>query len=238
MIERLLYQGSRAESADLRIVRDQIETPYIIRFLDARDEFSTSATNSQETNTHATLVTADIGFQGLPHDRVQLVLDRVQFYRSVTVESRRDSANWRVAGHGLISRIEDRVEDTVWFPEQWDRYLRIHIFNHDNPPLVVRRLILSAESRVVDFPAEAGGQYWLYYGSAGAHRPSYDFAQTRPLHVKPFMIELGPGENNPAYRESPKPWTDRRPGVLYGVLALAIVIMGFIAVRFLLKVKS
>jgi hypothetical protein len=231
IVDRSVYRGSRAQLADIRIVRDQLETPYIVRELEARDEFAMSPAISQETNTRTTLVTADIGFPGLPHDRVQLVVDPGQFYRSVKMESSHDSNKWRPNGEGVIFRTEDMGAFTVSFAEQWDRYLRIRILNRDDPPLGIQQIILSAERRVVEFPAEATGQYWLYFGSSGARRPSYDFEQTRPLHVQPVMVELGAEENNPAYREAQKPWTDRRPEVLYAVLAAAILVMGFIAVR-------
>jgi hypothetical protein len=233
VIDRSLYQGSRAELADLRIVRDQVETPYIIDELEDRDEFPMSPAISQETNTRTTLLTADIGSTAFPHDRVQLTIGPGQFYRTVKVESSRDSTKWRQIGVGVIFRTVDQENSTVSFIEQWDRYIRIRILNRDNPPLAIRQLILSAERRVVEFPAEHAGQYWLYYGSPAARRPSYDFVQTRPRHVQPVMFELRAEEINPAYRQAPKPWTDRRPEVLYIVLAAAILVMGFVAVRLL-----
>jgi hypothetical protein len=233
VVDRSLYQGSRAELADLRIIRDQVETPYIIDDLEDREEFPMSPAISQETNTRTTLLTVDIGSTALPHDRIQLTIGPGQFYRSVKVESSRDSTKWRPIGVGVIFRTADQEELTVRFIEQWDRYLRIRILNRDNPPLVIRQLILSADRRVVEFPAEVVGEYWLYYGSSVARRPSYDFIQTRPRYVQPAMAELGAEEINPAYREIPKPWTDRRPQVLYTVLAGAILVMGFFAVRFL-----
>ena len=232
-VDSLLYQRSRGELADLRIVRDQVETPHIIRELETRDEFPISPSTMQEANSRSTLVTADIGFPGLPHDRIQLVVEPGQFYRSVTVESGRDSTKWRQTGEGVVFRTEDMAALTISFAEQWDRYIRIRIFNGDNPPLAVRQLILSARRRVIEFPAETTGRYWLYYGSFGARRPSYDFAQTRPLHAAVALTALGVEENNPAYREAEKPWTDRRPELLYAVLAAAILVIGFVAVRFL-----
>jgi hypothetical protein len=237
-VEGSLYHGSRAQLADLRIVQDQKETPYIIRELEVPDETPLVPSISQETNAHTTLVTADTGFEGLPHDRVQLVIDPGQFYRPVKVESSRDSTKWRPIGEGFIFRTEDMGAFSISSAEQWDRYLRIRIINGDNPPLTVRQVILSADRRAIEFPAEATGQYWLYYGSPGARRPSYDFAQTRPVHVQPAMVALGAEENNPAFRENQKPWTDRRPEILYAVLAAAILVMGLIAVRFLLKVRT
>jgi hypothetical protein len=235
----VVWQGSagdRRPYADQ--VRDQAEMPYIIRKLDALDAFSMSPAIIQESNMRTTLITVDIGFQGLPHDAVQLVIDPGQFYRSFTLESSRDSTKWRPIGAGVIFRRAEREALTNSFAEQWDRYLRVRIVNRDDPPLAVRQLILSTERRVVEFPADVTGQYWLYYGSPGARPPSYDFAETRPIHAQTAVVELGTEEINPAYRETLKPWTDRRPAVLYAVLAAAILIMGFVAVRFLIKMQS
>ena len=234
--DRTLYQGSRAELADIRIVRDHTETPYLIRRLDDRDEWPVSPSIAQEGNT--TVLNGDIGFPGSPHDQLDLKINTREFYRSVEVESSADSQKWRTVARGFLTRAEDLAAETVAFPEQWDRYVRVRIFNHDDPPLEIRQLVLSAERRVVEFPAEVAGQYWLYYGSAGARQPSYDFEQTRPAGRASQLVSLGGEEMNPAYRAAEKPWTDRHPGALYGVLAAAILIMGFIAVRLLLKLRA
>jgi hypothetical protein len=210
----------------------------MIRELEFPDEIPLVPAISQESNTHTTLVTVDAGFEGMPHDRAQLLIDAGQFYRSVKVESSRDSRKWRSIGDGFIFRKEDMGAFTVSFAEQWDRYLRIRIINGDNPPLTVRQVILSGDRRVVEFPGEAIGQYWLYYGSPEARQPSYDFAQTRPAHFQPMIVTLGAEQNNPGYREHQKPWTDQRPELLYAMLAAAILVMGLVALRFLLKFRA
>lgn len=198
------------------------------------------ASASEEPKTQSTLLVADIGFEGLPHDRLGLVVDPGLFYRTVEAETSGDSKNWAFAGQGAISRTADREHLTISVPEQWDRYLRLRILNHDNPPLVVRRLVLSAYRRVVDFPAGVAGQYWVYYGNPDAKQPAYDFAQTMPRQVKAAEVALGAEQPNPAYQKPAppvKPWSDRHPGVLYSVLIGAIVVMGVLAVRFLLRVQ-
>ena len=51
---------------------------------------------------------------------------------------------------------------------------------------------------------------------------------------------FGVQQRNPAYREPvppEKPWTDRHMYLMYGVLILAVLAMGTVAVRFLLKVS-
>ena len=197
-----------------------------------------AASASEDQKTKSTLLVADIGFDGLPHDRLQFAVGPGLFYRSVEIETSRDSKNWTFAGQGVISRTADRENSTVWFSEDWERYLRVRILNQDNPPLVVSRLTLIAYRRVVEFPATIAGQYWLYYGNPDAKQPAYDFAQTRSPEAQPVAFTLGREEANAAYRKPAtpaKPWSDQHPAMLYTVLIAAIVIMGFFAVQLLLR---
>jgi hypothetical protein len=199
-----------------------------------------AATATEDSKTQSTLLTADIGFEGLPYDRLQMMVDAGPFYRTVEIETSNDAKNWAFVGQSVISRAADREHTTIFFSEQWDRHIRLRILNHDSPPLAVRRLTLSAYRRVVEFPANTAGQYWLYYGNADAKQPVYDFAQTLSQQAKAVVYTLGQEQPNPAYRPPvppEKPWSDRHPGVLYTVLIAAILIMGAIAVRFLLKIN-
>jgi len=185
--------------------------------------------------------TADIGFAGLPHDQVQVEIGAGLFYRTVEIESSRDAKSWLYVGQAAISRTADHESLTLSFPEQWERYLRLRVHDGDSAPLQARRFAFSAYRRVLKFPASAPGQYWIYYGNPSAKRPSYDFAQVMPAAVQAADAALGAEDANPAYRppeEPQKPWTDRHPQVLYVVLGLAVLGMGFVAVRFLMRVRT
>jgi hypothetical protein len=163
------------------------------------------------------------------------------FYRTVEIESSRDAKSWLYAGQGTISRTADHEYLSIGFPEQWERYLRLRVHNGDNPPLSVRGLALSAYRRMIKFPSNTAGQYWVYYGNPEAKQPSYDFGQVMPGGVQAEDIAAGAEEVNPSYRPpvpAQKPWSDRHPQVLYAVLAAAVLGMGYVAVRFLLKVRT
>jgi hypothetical protein len=195
---------------------------------------------TEDAKTQSTVLVADIGFSSVPHDRVQLSIDPGLFYRTVEIETSIDGKYWAYAGQGVISRTAEIEGTTLSFPEQWDRYLRLRILNQDNPPLEIRRAIFSGVRRTVEFPATAAGQYVLYYGNADAKQPQYDFVHTMPDKSTPASAKLGAEEPNPAYQK-PKPpevpWSDQHPGILYTVLIVAILGMGFFAVTFLLKLK-
>ena len=196
---------------------------------------------SEDAKSQASLWMADIGFTGLPHDLVQVEIGPGLFYRGVEIETSKDAKSWLYSGQGVISRTADYEQLTLSLPEQWERYLRLRVHNGDNAPLPVRRIALSAFRRQVKFPSNAAGQYWIYYGNTSASRPSYDFARIVSSQSTTAAAALGSEEMNPNYRSPAppqKPWSDRHPRVLYAVLAAAVLGMGYVAVRFLMKVKA
>jgi Protein of unknown function (DUF3999) len=196
-----------------------------------RDTVSTltpSATEDPKTQT--TSLVADVGFQGLAYDRLNLALEQGAFSRSVEISTSSDSKAWSLAGQGVVSQEQLWIE----FPEQWNRYVKVTIFNRDNAPLKVTRLSLSALRRLLRFPSAATGSYWLYSGYPDAKQPSYDFASLAPAPA----VSLGAPEPNPQYRAPTRPWTDRNPHLLNFVLVAAVAIMGFITIRFLRKVRG
>ncbi len=185
-----------------------------------------------DNTAQTTLITWDLGFQGTPHDTVQFQIAPGVFSRAVEIESSADGQQWTQAGSGTITREVLHVS----FPEQWDRYLRIRIFNRDDRPLGIEKLRLEALVRYFLFRAEDAGPYWLYYGNAGARAPSYDLAGLTGETLS--AATLGGEEPNPDYKAPTKPVSEQNPALLYGVLGLAILGMGYLTVRFLKTVRS
>jgi hypothetical protein len=107
----------------------------------------------------------------------------------------------------------------------------------------VKTAALSVVRARVKFKPVAGAFYWLYYGNAYAHAPSYDLRDqlAREGPLPEASVLPGAEERNSAYQDKPapaKPWSEQHPGVLYGTLAVAVVSMGFITVRFLKKAAA
>lgn len=198
---------------------------------------------TQDAKTQSTLLVFDLGVQGLPHDRVRLETGDGWFHRAVDVETSADAMDWSYVASGVISRLPDEETTTLNFHEQHDRYLRLRIFNRDDKPIDVRRADLQALERWVLFSPSAAGPYWLYYGDPKAKQPSYDLpfvlARLTPETTQP--VTAGAEVRNPAYRPPPepvKPWSERHPEVLYVTLAVAVLGLGYVTVRFLLKLKT
>jgi hypothetical protein len=86
--------------------------------------------------------------------------------------------------------------------------------------------------RFVLFRPRENRAYRLLYGNARASAPQYDFART--LHIQPneelLHLSLGPEELTANYAD-PRPFTERHPNLLWIALGLAIVLLGYAALR-------
>jgi hypothetical protein len=204
---------------------------------------SLKAEPQQDTKTQSTLYTWDLGVQGIPHDQLTLEVDTPAFDRAALVETSRDGKDWSGLGTGVLSRFSKQQSLTLDFPESHDRYLRLRIYNRDDRPLVLKAATLSVFQTRVKFKPVGGGSHWLYYGNAEAHAPLYDLRDLLAREAPAPETAITPGieERNPVYREkrpSPKPWSEQHPEILYITLALAVVGMGTVTVRFLRKARA
>jgi hypothetical protein len=198
-----------------------------------------NAEPQQDPKTQSTLYTWDLGIPGIPHDELSLDVDTPAFERAATVETSLDGKDWSALGQGVLFRFPKEESLRLDFPESHDRYLRLRIYNRDDRPLAVKAARLSVIRARVKFKP-AGGSYSLYYGNTDAHAPQYDLRDllAREAPSPEITITGGAEERNPNYREKPppaKPWSEEHPGILYITLALAVVGMGTVTVRFLRK---
>jgi len=182
---------------------------------------------------------ADIGAAGVPHDAVDIqIASPGLFYRNADVETSVDGKTWYGCGSGILARTGDQERLSIHFPEQWDRFIRVRVHNGDNPALTPGKISLSAWRRVLKFRPETTGEWFLYYGNAEARTVSYDLSWSANLEgAQP--AHLGEQQRNPVYREPvppEKPWSERHMSLLYTVLILAVLAMGTVSVRFLLKI--
>jgi hypothetical protein len=86
--------------------------------------------------------------------------------------------------------------------------------------------------RFVLFHPTANRSYRLIYGNLRANAPQYDLART--LEIPPFeamfRANLGPAEPTSNYVD-PRPFTERHPNLLWIALGLAVILLGYAALR-------
>ncbi|HEY3744365.1 MAG TPA: DUF3999 family protein [Bryobacteraceae bacterium] len=197
----------------------------------------------EDEKRHTTSYDLDFGAPGAPRDRLSLSITDPAFHRSVSVEWSDDGKDWAADTFSTVYRTEGVESLVVPVGTRRSRYLRVTLFHGDDKPLKLTSVLAEAIARNIVFPSASGGDYYLYFGNPDARQPSYDIAMVLGAATLDHAVTVSaePREANPAYKapEPPvKPLSERYPGLLYGVLGIAVVALGYFTLRFMKSVKD
>jgi hypothetical protein len=220
---------------------DAVANAWVMHRQERKTVWQTMAEVDQPARTEegqTSVLALDLG-ANLPCERLRIETDAALFHRACEVETSENRKDWGSAGQGQVYRFPNEEWLAVQFPERHNRYVRLRIFNFDDRPIPVRKAILETPQRLLKIFPGAAGEYALYYGNPQAKRPAYDLGTilARRAPEPEAMLAVGVERKNPAYQPPAKPWSDRNPALLYGVLAAAILGMGYLTLRFLMSVK-
>jgi hypothetical protein len=182
----------------------------------------------------------DLGVANVPASAVSFEAAQPEFHRAVRVQVSEDGDTWRSVGRGDIYRYlapgeaENREPSSmrVPFSEARGRYWRVSVLNRNDAPVEGLGPTLEGTPRHVVFRPEPDQSYRLLYGNSRVSSPEYDLARLTPreeLERAP-SVDLGSEGRNVGY-VSPEPWTEQHPAVMWLALGLAVIVLGFIAVR-------
>ncbi|HYL67925.1 MAG TPA: DUF3999 family protein [Candidatus Limnocylindria bacterium] len=190
--------------------------------------------------------TTDLGSMEAPVSDVRFdVAAPAEFIRSVEVDESSDNREWRSFARGDIYRYQQdgSLTEHLTIPISNGgvplRYWRVQIVNHNDAPLdgVVPHLL--AIPRHVIFEQQAGRSYRLLYGQSQAKQPEYDLSRRLNAKQMDAAVEgkLGPEEINTDWSD-PRPWTEQHDVLLWLVLGIAVILLGYSAVRSLRRSAS
>jgi len=82
------------------------------------------------------------------------------------------------------------------------------------------------------FEQQPGRSYTLIYGQERAEAAKYDFGERVNAEARMTALpgKLGPEEVNATWVD-PRPWTETHAIFLWGVLLIAVIVIGFTAVQ-------
>ena len=133
-VDAALYRDSAANLDDLRIMRDDTETPYILQALSGSRRFEEPvATILNKAYVPGSGVQAILDLKGHPqHNRLRIASPLHNFKEIVRVETSDDQHNWAlVQSEGLIFDVQrdehTASETTVSYPTSTRRYVRLTI---------------------------------------------------------------------------------------------------------------
>src|SRR5262249_31709598 len=127
------------------------------------------------------------------------------------------------------------------FPEARGRYLRVIVYNYDDPPLHLGNLEVQGIPKDVIFQAALGRQYFLYYGNESAAAPRYDLERIKNYLSTESLarVKLAGKSRNHAFipASDRRPWTERRPALFWGVLIVLVLTLGAYIIRLMKRVR-
>jgi hypothetical protein len=181
--------------------------------------------------------TLDLGNTHAPINSLAFTTDHQEFYRGVRISLSTDGKEWSSGGGGEIYRYKEdaRNQESLRVPAYsygGTRFWRVEILNGNDAPLSNVKLSASMIPRLILFRPAAGHSYRIAYGNEKAQPPRYDLERT--LHIsateEAFADTLGAEQENDGYQD-PRPFSERHPAVLWGSLALAVILLGYTALR-------
>ena len=191
-------------------------------------------------NQRATQLDVEFPFRWLGDARFTLESDSKEFWRSVELSHSADGKLWSSQYNFVIYRVAGADQLSLRARSVATQHVRLVISNRDDAPLAVSKVRLDVPARQIVFPAPSPGPYAFYLGRDGTPSPEYDLPVilSRRNRVEPARLTASAWERNAEYVAPvppPKPFSERFPYVLPGVMGVAVACMGYAALRLIRK---
>jgi Protein of unknown function (DUF3999) len=181
--------------------------------------------------------TADLESTGIPVTEADFITSTPEFFRAVRILFSSDGKEWETQSQGEIYRykLANKIEESlrVRFTETLGaRFWRLEILNGNDAPLLAITPSLIMTPRRIFFQPAPGQSYRLIYGNRKTTVPQYDLQKIWTYKGKPaaLIIKPGPEESTENYAD-PRPFTARHSNLLWFALGLAVVLLGYAALR-------
>jgi hypothetical protein len=227
---RVLDGGTRFPIHGANVIYKTVETP-------ERTNLYTEITADPVLHPGETSWRVDLGTPALSIQEVRFAVNPAEFSRAVEISTSEDGVTWSPFGRGEIYRFlrDNTAEEhlTVAVPSYTaSRYWRITIENGNDAPLPgVTPSVYMTPAHIV-FEQEPGRRYRLLYGQSRVGAPQYDLARRIDGKQEDAAVvgDVGPEEENPDYSD-PRPWTEKNSYFLWIVVGLAVLLLGYSAIR-------
>jgi hypothetical protein len=188
----------------------------------------------------------DLNYRHFPCDLLTLETPEENFSRLVEIQGSNDLKEWQRHLQSEFYRFRttkyEVEKKTFHFPEARDRYLKVIIYNYDDPPLRLASFEVQGIAKDLIFQSESNREYFLYYGNDQASAPHYDVERVKNylnIETLPRVKLAGENPNRDFVPHVPqKPWTESRPMLFWSVLVLLVLGLGSYIVRLMTKVKT
>ena len=193
-----------------------------------------------------TSVMVDLNYQNRLTDQITVQTTEKAFYRKVSLEGSKDGEKWSPILSTYIYRGVGEGDEklTIPYEPRYDRYLKLKVYNEDNPPLQIDgvggkvypvRVLVKSPQGSTSFKLEG------YFGNSHLKSPSYDVGNVlKQSGWREYsLVKVKDFQHNPVYDPNKMlPFTERYPSILTFGLILAAGVVLIILYRTIKTVKK
>jgi Protein of unknown function (DUF3999) len=181
--------------------------------------------------------TADLGGTHAAVSEVRFEASE-EFSRVARVEASEDNQDWEQMAQGEIFKfrqgdaVQERLSLSISYADPKERFWRVEIENGNDSPLLSASPHFYTTPRHVVFRQQPGRSYRFLYGQSEAKFPRYDLGRRIGEKERDSAISatLGPEEENSGWSD-PRPFTERYSFVLWILVGIAVLMLGYSAIR-------
>jgi hypothetical protein len=121
-----------------------------------------------------------------------------------------------------------------------ERYLKLFVYNQDDPPLKIEEMSVKGNQQFIYFPAKKDKTYYLFYGNSYARRPIYEFEKLLPFmeSEKSIIADLGIEQVNENFSRIKEVIKEDEKLLIWPMVAFVVITLGFLIVKSLKSIKE
>jgi hypothetical protein len=206
----------------------------------------TSMSQVNDTTERTSTIDFDLGRSGVPFHNISLATADQNFNRRVMIQASLDREKWVSlpsrdeifsyrAGLNPLDRLDIQISETTV------RYVRLVVFNQDNPPIEITSGEFEGYQKQMVFLANSSQDYSLFYGNDESSAPIYDTGiviGNRVDSAELLSVAAGPHSDNGGYAPLKEPLTERLPWLMPLLIAFISALVGLLLFSVFRKARS
>lgn len=188
-----------------------------------------------------TEVVLDVIYKNIPKKEINLKFASKGYHRSVWVFGSDDAENWQRINSAVIYRYnKENKNNIISLPESRNRYLKLIIYNQDDPSLKIDDISIKGNQHFIYFPVKKNEIYSLFYGNHDARKPVYEFERLLPFmeSEKSIMLDLREEQFNEDFSRVKEVIKENEIVFMWPMVAFVIITLGFLIIKSLKSIKK
>jgi hypothetical protein len=188
-----------------------------------------------------TEIILDVVYKNIPKKELTLKFASKGYHRSVWVFGSDNAEDWRSINSTVIYMYNKKNRNNVIsLSDSRERYLKLFVYNQDDPPLKIEEMSVKGNQQFIYFPAKKDKTYYLFYGNSYARRPIYEFEKLLPFmeSEKSIIADLGIEQVNENFSRIKEVIKEDEKLLIWPMVAFVVITLGFLIVKSLKSIKE